>query len=152
MKTKMTLIVAALFAASAATAGNGPAYPSADLAKFVLEKLDASSLPLEFRPQKEKGKKTFAEYGFPTQTIDETEASVQSGGNSKHLNIKVLEATSSGIFVCIADGQNPAEARNQSVVLLKRKDSNALLKRHITFREFSSCPSIGWTDSSGDSY
>jgi hypothetical protein len=151
METKMTLIVAVLFVASAATAGNGPAYPSADLAKFVLEKLDASSLPLEFRPQKEKGKKTFAEYGFPTQTIDEMDASVQSD-NSKHLRIRVLEATSSGIFVCIADGQNPAEARKQSVVLLKRKDSSALLKRHITFREFSSCPSISWTDSSGDSY
>ncbi len=31
---------------------------------FVVEKLDLASLPSTFRPKKEKGKKTFADYRF----------------------------------------------------------------------------------------
>jgi hypothetical protein len=55
--------------------------------------------------------------------------------------------------VCFAEpSQNGGEAKTQRVFLLKRKDSNALLKGHESFREFAACPVIGRSDSMADSY
>ena len=54
MKTKVLLAVAALSYAPLLMAGNEAAYPKEKVAAFVVEKLDLTSLPSEFRPKKEK--------------------------------------------------------------------------------------------------
>jgi hypothetical protein len=69
------------------------------------------------------------------------------------LAIKVLDQNTSGIYVCVAEpAENGGQAKMQSVILLKRKESSALLKVHLTFREFTACPEIGGSDCSGNSY
>ena len=119
----------------------------------MVEKLDLTSLPSAFRPKKEKGKKTFADYGFTPQRMDENEAIIEGTGGVRRLAIKVLDQKSSGIYVCVAEpGENGGETRVQSVVLLKRKNPNALLKGRESFREFAACPVIGGSDSATNSY
>jgi len=152
MKTKVLLAVVALSYSPLAVAGNEAAYPKENVAAFVVEKLDLTSLPSEFRPKKEKGKKTLADYGFTAQRTDENEAIVEASG-MRRLTIKVLDEKSSGIYVCVTEpGENGGDPKAQSVVLLKRKNSNALLKGHESLREFAVCPVIGGSDSATNSY
>ncbi len=152
MKTKVLLAVVALSYSPLAVAGNEAAYPKENVAAFVVEKLDLTSLPSEFRPKKEKGKKTLADYGFTAQRIDENEAIVDSGG-VRRLAIKVLDQKSSGIYVCVTEpGENGGGTKAQSVVLLKRKTPNTLLKGRESFREFAACPVIGGSDSATNLY
>jgi hypothetical protein len=153
MKTKAVLAIVALFYAPLGMAGNKAEYPNEKVAEFVIEKLDVTSLPSTFRPKKEKGKKTFADYGFTPQTVGENEAVVKAADGVKRLTIKVLDQKSSGIYVCVAQpGENGGEAKTQSVLLLKRNDPSALLKGHESFREFAACPVIGGSDSTGSAY
>jgi hypothetical protein len=153
MTTKVLLAVVALSYAPLAVAGNEAAYPKEKVAAFVVEKLDLTSLPSAFRPKKEKGKKTFADYGFTAQTVNENEAVIEAASGVRRLTIKVLEQKPSGIYVCVMEpGENGSQAKTQSVILLKRKDSNALLKGRASFREFDACPVIGGSDSSSSSY
>jgi hypothetical protein len=153
MKTKVLLAVVALSYATLGVAGNKAEYPNEKVAEFVVEKLDVTSLPSTFRPKKEKGKKTFADYGFTVQTMDENEAVIETAGGVKRLAIKVLDQKSSGIYACVAEpGENGGPAKTQSVILLKRKDANALLKGRESFREFATCPVIGGSDSTTSSY
>jgi hypothetical protein len=71
----------------------------------------------------------------------------------KRLAIKVLDQKSSGIYVCVAEpGENGGPAKTQGVILLKRKDANALLKGRESLREFAACPVIGGSDSTANSY
>ena len=134
-------------------AGNKSEYPNEKVAEFVIEKLDVTSLPSTFRLKKEKGKKTFADYGFTTQTVDESEAVLATAGGARKLAITVLDHKSSGIYVCIAEpGENGTQPNTQSVIFLKRKDANALLKGRESFREFAACPVIGGSDSTSNSY
>ena len=78
---------------------------------------------------------------------------VGSPDGTKRLAIKVLDRESSGIYVCVSEPwQNGTETRTQSVVLLRRKDPDALLKGRETFREFAVCPVIGGSESTADSY
>jgi hypothetical protein len=148
MKTKVLLAVAALSYSPLVVAGNEAAYPKEKVAAFVVEKLDLTSLPSEFRPKKEKGKKTLADYGFTAQGMDENEAIIEAAGGVRRLEIKVLDQNSSGIYVCVMEpGENGSDTKAQSVVLLKRKNANALLKGHESFREFAACPAIGGSDS-----
>jgi len=122
MKTKVLLAVVALSYAPLGVAGNKAEYPTEKVAEFVIEKLDVTSLSSAFRPKKEKGKKTFADYGFTVQTVDENEAVIEAAGGVKKLAIEVLDQKSSGIYVCVAEpGQNGGPAKTQSVILLKRK-------------------------------
>jgi hypothetical protein len=115
--------------------------------------MDLTSLPSAFRPKKEKGKKTLADYGFTAQTVNENEAVIEAAGGVRRLAINVLEQKSSGIYVCVAEPEeNGSQAKAQSVILLKRKDSNALLKGRESFREFAACPVIGGSNSLGNSY
>ena len=152
MNTKLVLALAALSYAPLVVAGNEAAYPKEKIASFVVEKMDLSSLPSAFRPKKEKGKKTLADYGFTAQRMDENEAIIEAPGGVRKLAIKVLDQKSSGIYVCVAEpGENGGETKTQSVVLLKRKNSSALLKRRESFREFAACPVIG-SDSATNSY
>jgi hypothetical protein len=148
MRTKVLLAVVTLSYSPLVVAGNEAGYPQEKVAAFVVEKLDLTSLPSEFRPKKEKGKKTVADYGFTTQRIDENEAIIEAAGGVRSLAIKVLDQKSSGIYVCVTEpGENGGDTKAQSVVLLKRKNPNALLKGHESFREFAACPVIGGSDS-----
>ena len=153
MNIRLLLAVVALSYAPLAVAGDAAAYPKEKIAAFVVEKLDLTSLPSAFRPKKEKGKKTFADYGFTAQTVSENEAVLEAAGEARRLAIKVLDQKSSGIYVCVAEpGKNGSQTKTQSVLLLKRKDSNALLKGRDSFREFAACPAIGGSDSTPSSY
>jgi len=126
--------------------------PKNKVAAFVVEKIDLTSLSSAFRPKKEKGKKTLADYGFTAQTVNKNEAVIEAPGGVRRLAIKVLDQKSSGIYVCVAEpGENGGETKTQSVVLLKRKNSSALLKGRESFREFAACPAIG-SDSATNSY
>jgi hypothetical protein len=65
----------------------------------------------------------------------------------RRLAIKILDQTFSGIYVCVTEpGENGADPKAQSVVLLKRKNPNALLEGRESFREFAACPVIGGSD------
>jgi hypothetical protein len=153
MKTRVLLAVVALSYAPLVVAGNEAAYPKEKVAAFVVEKLDLTSLPSALRPKKEKGKKTFADYGFTPQRMDENEAIIEGTGGVRRLAIKVLDQKSSGIYVCVAEpGENGGATKAQSVVLLKRKKPNELLKGRESFREFAACPVIGGSDSTTNSY
>jgi hypothetical protein len=147
MKTKVLLAVVALSYSPLVVAGNEAAYPKEMVAAFVVEKLDLTSLPSEFRPKKEKGKKTLEDYGFTAQRIDENEAIIEAARGVRRLAIKVLDQNSSGIYVCVTEpGENGGDTKAQSVVLLKRKNPNTLLKGRESFREFATCPVIGGSD------
>src|ERR1700686_59713 len=153
MKIKAVLAIAALSYAPLGVAGNKAEYPNEKVAEFVIERLDATSLPSTFRPKKEKGKKTFADYGFTVQTVDENEAVIEAAGGMRKLSIKVLDQKSSGIYVCVAEpGENGGQAKTQSVLLLKRNEPSALLKGRESFQEFAACPVIGGSDSTTSSY
>jgi hypothetical protein len=152
MKTKVLLAIVALSYPPLVVAGDEAAYPKENVAAFVVEKLDVTSLPSAFRPKKEKGKKTLADYGFTAQTVKENEAVIEAAGGVRRLEIKVLDQKSSGIYVCVVEpGENGGSAKTQRVILLKRKDSNTLLKARESFREFDACPVIGGSDSSANS-
>jgi hypothetical protein len=152
MNTKPWSAVLALSCAPLALAGNKAEYPSQKVPEFVIEKLDVTSLPSTFRPKKEKGKKTFSDYRFTTQTVGQNEAVIESAGGAKKLAIKVLDLKSSGIYVCVGQPEdNGTAVKTQSVFLLKRNDPNALLKVRESFREFAACPEIGGTESSESS-
>jgi hypothetical protein len=153
MKTKVLLAVIALSYAPLGVAGNKAEYPTEKVAEFVIERLDVTSLPSVFRPKKEKGKKTFADYGFTAQTVGENEAVIEAAGGVRRLAIKVLDQRSSGIYVCVAEpGEKGGPAKTQSVILLKRKDANALLKGRESWREFAACAVIGGSDSTANLY
>jgi hypothetical protein len=153
MKTKVLLAVVALSYVPLGVAGNKADYPNEKVAEFVIEKLDVTSLPSTFRPKKEKGKKTFADYGFTAHTVDENEAVIEAAGGAKRLAIKILDQKSSGIYVCVAEpGEKGGQAKTQSVLLLKRNDPSALLKGRESFREFAACPVIGGSNSATNSY
>jgi hypothetical protein len=153
MKTKLLLAVVALSYAPLVVVGDEAAYPKENVAAFVVEKLDLTSLPSAFRPKKEKGKKTFADYGFTAETVNQNEAVIEAAGGVRRLAIRVLDQKSSGIYVCVVEpGENGSQAKTQSVFLLKRKDSNSLLRGRESFREFAACPAIGEGDSSANSY
>ncbi len=135
MKTNVLLAVVALSYAPLGVAGNKAEYPNEKVAEFVVNKLDVTSLPSAFRPKKEKGKKTFVDYGFTVQTVDENEAVIEAAGGMRRLSIKILDQKSSGIYVCVAEpGENGGQAKTQSVLLLKRNEPSALLKGRESFR------------------
>jgi hypothetical protein len=153
MKTSALLAVVALSYAPLGVAANKAEYPNEKVAEFVIEKLDVTSLPSAFRPKKEKGKKTFADYGFTVQTVHENEAVIEAAGGMRKLSIKVLDQKSSGIYVCVAEpGENGGQAKTQSVLLLKRNEPSALLKGRESFHEFAACPVILGSDSTTSSY
>lgn len=157
MKNKILVGMAALSFLPIASLANDGAYPAQNLAQFVVDTLDVTSLPADFRPKKSKDKKTFADYGFSSQNIGERNATLtapgDANGNPKTLTLNVLEEKSSGIYVCIAQpGPAGANPTLQIVFLLKRKNSAALLKGTQTSREFSACPAVGNDSSSVSSY
>ena len=153
MRAKVLLAVVALSYSPLILVGSEATYPKEKVAAFVVEKLDVTSLPSAFRPKKEKGKKTLADYGFTPQRMDENEAIFEASGGVRRLAVKVLDQNSSGIYVCVAEPEeNGSQAKTQSVLLLKRNDPSALLKGRESFREFAACPVIGGSDITSNSY
>src|SRR5258708_8726494 len=111
MKIKGVLALAALSCAPLTVAGDKDAYRKERVAEFIVEKLDVTSLPAALRPKKEKGKKTFADYGFTAQGMDETETIIQAAGGTRKLSIKSFYTRSPRILVCAtAPGQNSPQA------------------------------------------
>jgi hypothetical protein len=143
-KQILTLGATVLAATSVALAHNAGPYPSERIAGFVVEKLEVSSLPSAYRPKKEKGKQTLANYGFTVEKLEEDEAVVASEGGTRRLSIRILQEDSSGIYACMTENNSDdSETKAQSVVVLKHKDADQLLKAHESKKEFSSCPLLG---------
>ena len=147
---KLTLAAAVLGYMPWAIAGEKVSYPTERLATFVIDNLDVTSLPSAFRTKKEKGKKTFADYGYTTRNLDDKQVVVQALSDGDTLSIKVLEQSASGIYACVAkvahEGSNPTA---QSVIFMKRKESSTLLKGSESSRAFENCPVLPAIESSG---
>jgi hypothetical protein len=152
---KMFCGVMILASASVALARNSTApYPTERVAEFVVEKLDVTTLPYAMRPKRDKGKKTFSDYGYATREVNEKEAVVEAMPG-RRVNIRVLEQEQAGIYVCInGPGKNGSDAHIQRVLLLQLKGSNGLLKGRESSKDFGSCKVIGGLDaeSAGSSY
>jgi hypothetical protein len=136
--------VMALACVPVALAGNNVPYPKENVAEFVVEKLDATTLPSAIRPKPEKKKKTFGDYGYVTRQLDEKEAFVETTTGRSQINIRILEQKTSGIYVCVeGSGTNASSGQFQRVFLLKLKNPNGLLKGRESVKEFDGCPVIG---------
>jgi hypothetical protein len=135
--------------------GNDAVYPTEKMASFVIEKVDITTLPSALRPKREKGKKTFGDYGYVARELGEKKALLDPPQGASQISIEVLEAQKSGMYVCMnSQSQNESGGRFQRVFLLKLKSANALLKGRATWKEFDSCPVIGGAgeDSSSANY
>jgi len=138
-----------LAGSSVALAGNHVPYPKEKVAEFVVEKLDVTTLPAAIRPKKDKGKKTFGDYGYATRQVDEKGALVEATPGGTQISIRILEQEASGIYVCAGNtGKDESNGHIQRVLLLKLKESNGLLKSKESSKEFNGCPVIGGTDDS----
>src|SRR6202022_1798684 len=138
-----------------AVAKSDEAYPKEKIAEFVVEKLDVTSIPSAIRPKREKGKKTFGDYGYVTRKLDDNEALVERPQGRSQITISILEENKSGIYVCLkGQAQKQGSSQIQRVFLLKLKDGNGLLKGRESWKEFDSCPVTGGTDndSAANSY
>jgi hypothetical protein len=145
--------VIALTTASVALASNTASFPKDKVTKFVVEKLDVNTLPSGLRPKRDHGKKTFSDYGYVTDSLDDDQVVLATPAGAQ-INIKVLEQKSFEIYVCVAGtGGNPTD-KIQRVFLLKLKNSGSILKGRESWKEFDVCPVIGGTDhdSTADSY
>ena len=142
IRIKLTLAAAMLAYMPWAIADEKASYPTERVATFVVDNLDVTSLPSVFRTKKEEGKKTFADYGYTTQNLDDTKT-LEALSVGHLLLIRVLEESPSGIYACVAKvAQDESNPTAQNVILIKRKESNALLKGSESSREFASCPRI----------
>jgi hypothetical protein len=131
-----------------AAATSDKAYPSEKLAEFIVEKLDVTSMPSAIQPKREKGKKTFGDYGYVTRKLDDNEALIEAPQGRSQITISVLEQNKTGIYVCLngqAEKQN--SRRIQRVFLLKLKNGSGLLKGRESWKEFQGCPVIGGGES-----
>jgi hypothetical protein len=138
-----------------ALAGNNTPLPKENVAEFVAQKLDVTTLPSSIRPKPQKSKKTFADYGYAMQQIDDKQKLVEATPEGSQIYISILEQNDFGIYVCVKGPvQNASSGPIQRVLLLKLKNSDGLLKGRESWKEFSGCPVLGGDgpDSSGGSY
>ena len=141
---KLLCGVMALACVPVALAGNNVPYPKENVAEFVVERLDVTTLPSTIRPKPEKRKKTFGDYDYVTRQLDEKEALVETTPGGSQIDIRILEQETSGIYVCIeGPGKNASSGQIQRVFLLKLKNANGLLKGRESSKEFDGCPVIG---------
>jgi hypothetical protein len=138
-----------IFMSSAAltVAGNQVPYPQENVAGFVMEKLDITTLPAAFRPKRAKDKKTFSDYGYTAHQTDNKDSFVAAGASGNALNVRILARETSGIYVCVSNaGNHESREKFQRALLLKLKDSSGLLRSRESSKEFGGCPEIGGTD------
>jgi len=122
-------------------------YPKEKIAEYVVDKVNVKVLPSALRPKLEKGKQTFADYGYVTSKIDENEVVVAAPNGGPRISLSVLQEDKSGIYVCLnGNTQNQATGRIQRVLLLKRKNPDSLLQGTESSKAFSVCPVIGGSD------
>ncbi len=151
---KLLCGIIALAAASVAVANNTASLPKDKVTKYVVENLDVTTLPSDIRPKRDHDKKTFSDYGYVTNSLDEHQAVVVTPAGTR-INIKILEQKSSEIYVCVAGpAPNAPSGLVQRVFLVKLKNSGSLLKGRESWKEFDACPVIGGTDhdSTADAY
>jgi hypothetical protein len=142
---KTMIAVALLACVPVAVAESNFNYPTANLAEFVVEKLDVTSVPSAIRPRVEHGKKTLGDYGYATVKVDDTEAFVKAPQGTSQMSINVLEQNSSGIYVCL-NSQGSTTGQVQQVLLLRARNADGLLKGRVASKEFDACPVIGEAD------
>jgi hypothetical protein len=138
-----------------AAAKSDNAYPKEKLAEFVVEKLDVTSIPSAIRPKREKGKKTFGDYGYVTRKVEDKEALVEAPQRRSQITISILDGSKSGIYVCLSgQAQKQSNSHIQRVFLLKLNNGDGLLKGRESWKEFDTCPVIGGADddSAADAY
>jgi hypothetical protein len=136
-----------------ALAGNNAPLPKDNVAEFVGQKLDVTTLPSSIRPKPQKNKKTFSDYGYVMQQMDDKQKLIEATPEGSQINIKILEQNTSGIYVCVqASGQTPDSGPVQRVVLLKLKNADGLLKGRESWKEFSGCPVLGGDAAGTGSY
>lgn len=130
------------------------AYPREKLAEVVVDKLDVTSMPSAIQPKREKGNKTFGDYGYITRKLDDKQALIEAPRSRSQITISILEENESGIYVCLSGQVKQSSSQIQRVFLLKLKKGNVLLKGRESWKEFDSCPVIGGADSDSttDSY
>ena len=75
----------ALACVPAGLAGNRATLPKEKVAEFVAEKLDVTTLPASIRPKPEKRKKTFGDYGYMTQFVDESQIHAEATPGGRKL-------------------------------------------------------------------
>ena len=96
MRITVVFAAAALASAPLALAEISGAYPKENVAAFIIEKLDATSLPSTIRPKNEKGKKTLADYGYTVQMVEENKAIVDRKStrlNSSHRSLSRMPSS-----------------------------------------------------------
>jgi hypothetical protein len=143
--------VIALACVPAALAANNASYPKENVAEFVIEKLDITTLPPAIRPKPEKSKKTFGDYRYVTRQEDDKEGVVEAPPQGSPINIRILEQKSSGIYVCVQGQSKKSDSGQiQVVYLLKLKKATGLLKGGESWKEFDVCPAIGVDPPSAD--
>lgn len=148
---KLICGVIALACVPAALAGNNVPYPKENVAEFVVEKLDITTLPSAIRPKPEKSKKTFGDYGYLTRQQDDKDGVMEAAPQGSPINIRILEQKSSGIYVCVqGQSKNADSGQIQVVYLLKLKKNTGLLKGGESWKEFDGCPAIGVDPPSAD--
>jgi hypothetical protein len=145
----------ALASVPAALAANNAPLPKDNVAEFVAEKLDVTTLPSSLRPKLVKSKKTFTDYGYVIEQLDDKQKIVEARPDGSEISIRILERNDSGIYVCVkGPGQNANIGPVERVLLLKLKNADGLLKARESSKEFSGCPVLGGDsqDSSPGSY
>jgi hypothetical protein len=138
-----------------AVANTDTAYPKEKVAEFVVEKMDVTSITSTILPKREKGKKTFGDYGYVTRRLDDNEALVEAPQERSQITIRILEESRSGIYACFSgQAQKQSGTQIQRVFLLRLKNGEGLLKGRESWREFDKCPVTGGadTDSTTNSY
>jgi hypothetical protein len=141
---KLYCAVMALVCVPVALASDNVPYPKEKVAEFVAGRLDVTTLPSAIRPKPEKKKKTFDDYGYVTQQLEEKDALVETGPAGSQIKLKILEQEASGIYVCVGGAaKNVSGSQIQQVLLLKLKDQSALLKARESWKEFPGCPVMG---------
>ncbi len=127
-------------------------YPKEKVAEYVVDKINVNVLPSALRPKLEKGKQTFADYGYVTSKIDDKEAIVAAPNGGPRISLSVLQEDKSGIYVCLnGNAQNQTTGRIQRVLLLKRKNAGSLLNGNESSRVFAGCPVMGAPDQGAES-
>ena len=148
---KLLCGIFALTCVTAAQAGNNAPLPKDDVAGFIAEKLDVTTLPVFIRPKPQASKKTFSDYGFATQQTDDKQKLVEATPEGSQIGIRILEQNASGIYACV-QASGPSSGSVQRVVLLKLKNANGFLKGKESFKEFNGCPVLGGDSAAASSY
>ena len=78
MKTMCGVFLLVWMPLAPALAENDKAYPREKLAEFVVDKLDVTSMAVAIQPKREKGKKTFGDYGYVTRKLDANEVLLEA--------------------------------------------------------------------------